>query len=52
MKAVWAKESLKKLIEIEQFITRDNPDRARGSLTDPLIVLRTLIKKEMYRNFQ
>ena len=28
MKVVWSKESLRQLIEIEQFISRDNPDRA------------------------
>ena len=28
MKVIWSKESLRQLIEIEQFISRDNPDRA------------------------
>ncbi len=28
MKVVWSKESLRQLIEIEQFISRDSPDRA------------------------
>ncbi len=28
MKVVWSKEALRQLIAIEQFISRDNPDRA------------------------
>ena len=28
MKVIWSKESLRQLIEIEQFISRGNPDRA------------------------
>lgn len=28
MKVIWSNESLKQLIEIEQFISKDNPERA------------------------
>ena len=28
MKVIWSKESLQQLIEIEQYISRDNPERA------------------------
>ncbi|RMH64355.1 MAG: type II toxin-antitoxin system RelE/ParE family toxin, partial [Calditrichaeota bacterium] len=28
LKVIWSKESLRQLVDIEQFISKDNPDRA------------------------
>jgi addiction module RelE/StbE family toxin len=44
MKVIWSKESLNRLIEIEEFIAEDNPSRA-VEFTDFLISQSSLIEK-------
>lgn len=44
MKVIWSKESLNRLIEIEEFIAQDNPSRA-VEFTEFLVSKSSLIEK-------